>query len=249
MNPLNENNLTETTRKTFSKGRIFLFVDETGDPGHPDQTSSSRYYQLNIAIIHRESLSQLNKHFSAFRYFKDTGKELKRYTKDSKILAGVFSDLVHKHNALFISFILEKAKYTGPYLKKINKNAFAYDPNKFRNFVVRRSFEHIFSKLVSVDPENNNLEIVFDRYLESETDEESLKKYLRGNYKLPAFEKIVQVDSEYSEAVQVSDFIGRFVKEHCFDGNENMTVDVFDFIRIFILENPDTISEKRPDTP
>ena len=150
---------------------------------------------------------------------------------------------------LFVSFILEKAKYTGPYLKKIGKSDFAYDPNKFRNFVVRRSFEYVFSKLVTIDPEMNNLEIVFDRYLESEKDEENLKQYLRNNYRLPAFEKIVQVDSEYSEAVQVSDFVGRFVKEYCFDGNENMTTDVFDFIRIFILENPDIISEKRPDTP
>ena len=249
MNSLNENNLTEQSQKTFGKGRVFLFVDETGDPGHPNETSASRYYQLNISIIHRDSLPQLHKHFAAFRYFKDAGKELKTYKKDSKVLAGVFSDLVHKHNILFCSFILEKEKYTGPYLKKIDKEKFDYNPNKFRNFVVRRSFEYIFSKLVSIDPENNNLEIVFDRYLESEADEESLKKYLRGNYNLPAFEKIVQVDSEYSEAVQVSDFIGRFVKEHCFDGNENMTVDVFDFIKIFILENPDTISEKRPDTP
>lgn len=235
--------------KTFGKGRVFLFVDETGDPGHPDSASSSRYYQLNIAIIHRESLPYLHKHLSAFRYFKDSGKELKKHTRDAKLLAGIFDDLVKKSNILFVSFILEKSKYTGPYLKKINKSAFAYDSNKFRNFVVRRSFEHVFSKLVSIDPEMNNIEVVFDRYLESETDEESLKKYLRGNYNLPTFEKMVQVDSEYSEAVQVSDFIGRFVKEHCFDGNENMTVDVFDFIRIFILENPDTISEKRPDTP
>ena len=104
---------------------------------------------------------------------------------------------------LFVSFILEKAKYTGPYLKKIGKSDFAYDPNKFRNFVVRRSFEYVFSKLVTIDPEMNNLEIVFDRYLESEKDEENLKQYLRNNYRLPAFEKIVQVDSEYSEAVQV----------------------------------------------
>ena len=249
MDPINKNNLTEQLPRTFPKGRVFLFVDETGDPGHPDSTSSSRYYQLNIAIIHRESLSHLHKHLSAFRYFKDSGKELKKHTRDAKLLAGIFDDLVKKNNILFVSFILEKEKYTGPYLKKINKTAFAYDPNKFRNFVVRRSFEYIFSKLVEIDPEMNNVEVVFDRYLESEADEESLKKYLRGNYNLPAFEKIVQVDSEYSEAVQVSDFIGRFVKEHCFDVNENMTVDVFDFIRIFILENPDTISEKRPDTP
>lgn len=237
------------SRKTFAKGRIFLFLDETGDPGHPLETSSSRYYQLNIAIIHRESLASMHKHLAAFRYFKDSGKELKKHTRDAKILAGVFDDLVKKSNVLFVSFILEKEKYTGPYLKKIGKSEFAYDPNKFRNFVVKRSLEYIFAKLIKVDDENNNVELVFDRYLESETDEENLKKYLRGNYKLPAFEKIVQVDSEYSEAVQVSDFIGRFVKEHCFDSNEEMTVDVFDFIRIFILENPDIINEKRPDTP
>lgn len=250
MNSVNEQNSTEQPpRKTFAKGRVFLFVDETGDPGHPSSESSSRYYQLNVAVVHRESLAQMHKHLAAFRYFKDSGKELKKHTRDAKTLAGVFTDLAHKDNILFVSFILEKAKYTGPYLKRIGKTDFAYNPKKFRNFVVRRSFEHIFSKLVEIDPETNNLEVVFDRYLESEADEENLKEYLRGNYKLPAFEKIVQVDSEYSEAVQMSDFIGRFVKEHCFDGNENMTVDVFDFIRIFILENPDTISEKRPDTP
>ncbi|MDP1688573.1 MAG: DUF3800 domain-containing protein [bacterium] len=250
MNPINENNSTEQrTRITFGKGRVFLFVDETGDPGHPSETSSSRYYQLNIAIVHREAMASMHKHLSAFRYFKDSGKELKKHERDAKLLAGVFEDLAKKNNVIFTSFILEKEKYTGPYLKKINENIFTYNPNKFRNFVVRRSFEYIFSKLILIDSENHNLEIVFDRYLDSEADEENLKKYLRGNYRLPAFEKIVQVDSEYSEAVQVSDFIGRFVKEYCFDGNENMTVDVFDFIRIFILENPDTICEKRPDTP
>jgi hypothetical protein len=157
--------------------------------------------------------------------------------------------LYHKENVLFLSFILEKSKYTGPYLKKIGKKVFNYNPKMFRNFVIRRSFEYTFNNLIKIDSEKNNLEVVFDRYLESEEDENNLKKYLRGNYKLPKFEKIVQVDSEYSESVQVSDFIGRFIKEYCFDGNGNMTVDVFDFIKIFILENPDTICEKRPDTP
>lgn len=233
----------------FEKGRVFLFIDETGDPGHPSERSASRYYQLNISIIHRNSLASMHKHLAAFRYFKDSGKELKKHTRDAKILAGVFDDLVKKSNVLFVSFILEKEKYTGPYLQKIGKTEFAYNPNKFRNFVVRRSLEYIFTKLVTINPEMNNLELVFDRYLESEEDEENFKKYLRGNYRLPAFEKIVQVDSEYSEAVQVSDFIGRFVKEYCFDHNENMTTNVFDFIKIFILENPDTVNEKRPDTP
>ncbi len=250
MKSYNEKNLVEQmVKKSFGKGRVFLFIDETGDPGHPESTSSSRYYQLNITITHRDSLASLHKHLAAFRYFKDSGKELKRHTRDTKLLAGIFTDLHKKSDVVFLSFILDKEKYTGPYLNKIGKTAFTYDSNKFRNFVVRRSFEYIFENLIEIDKEANNVEVVFDRYLESEKDEESLKAYLRGNYRLPALEKIVQVDSEYSEAVQVSDFIGRFVKEHCFDNNENMTVDVFDFIKIYILENPDLICEKRPDTP
>jgi hypothetical protein len=250
MNSLsNDKSIQGSSVKSFDTGTVFLFVDETGDPGHPSKKDASRYYQLNVSVIHRDALKYLNKHLSAFRYFKDSGKELKKHTHDSKVLAGVFNSLSKKEGVLFLSFILEKNKYTGPYLSSIGKDQFSYDPNKFRNFVVRKSFEHIFSNLVKVDREKNNLEIVFDRYLNSESDEDNLKKYLRGNYKLPPFEKIVQVDSEYSDAVQVSDFIGRFVKEHCFDGNEEMTVDVFDFIKIFILEKPDLISEKRPDTP
>ena len=236
-------------KQSFEKGRVFLFIDETGDPGHPSKVDASRYYQLNIAVIHRDSLRYLNKHLAAFRYFRDSGKELKKHTKESKMLAGVFKDVADKNGVIFLSFILNKEKYTGPYLQSINKTQFSYDPNKFRNFIVRKSLEYLFSKVVQVNPESNNVEIVFDRYLESELDEENLKKYLRGNYKLPAFEKIVQVDSEYSESVQVSDLIGRYVKEYCFDGNTEMVVDVFGFIRIFILESPDNISEKRPDTP
>lgn len=241
--------LPDTKKLNFDKGRVFLFVDETGDPGHPSKVDASRYYQLNISVVHRNALRHLNKHLAAFRYFRDSGNELKKHTKDSKILGGVFKDLAGKDGILFVSFILNKVNYTGPYLHKIRKTAFSYDAKKFRNFIVRRSLEYTFSQLVEVDSQINNIELVFDRYLDSDEDEENLKKYLRGNYNLPAFEKIVQVDSEYSEAVQVSDFIGRFVKSHCFDGNEHMTNDVFDFIRIFILENPDIISEKRPDTP
>jgi len=247
---LNPNLKIETRKKkTFENGWVFFFVDETGDPGHPSKKDSSRYYQLNIAIAHRSSLKQLNKHIAAFRYFKDTGKELKKHTHDMKVLGGAFKDVSKKDGIIFLSYILSKENYTGPYLSKIGKDKFTYDPKKFRNFVIRKSFEHIFREVVDVNLESHNLELVFDRYLESESDEDNLKQYLRGNYNLPHFEKIVQVDSEYSEAVQVSDYIGRYVKEYCFDGNEKMVTPLFDFIRIFVLEKPDSIIEKRPDTP
>ena len=232
---------------TFDKGWIFLFIDETGDPGHPSQRDASRYYQLNITVSHRNSLKYINKHLAAFRYFKDSGKELKRHTRDAKVLGEVYRDVSAKDGVLFFSFILNKEDYIGPYLHKIGKETHKYNPKKFRNFVIRRSFEYVFEELVSVDTEKHDIEVVFDRYLESEEDEKNLKDYLRGNYRLPHFEKIVQVDSEYSEAVQISDYMGRYVKEYCFDG-KNVTTPIFDFIRIFKMENPDHITEKRPDT-
>ncbi len=232
----------------FDKGRIFLFIDETGDPGHPSKKDASRYYQLNILIAHRDGLRHLNKELAAFRYFRDSGKELKKYVAETKILAGIFKNLANKNGILFLSFILTKEKFMDNYLHRIGKNSDNYNPNKFRNFIVRKSLEYVFAHILSIDSERNNIEIVFDRYLESETDEEALKKYLRGNYTLPTFEKIVQIDSEYSEAVQVSDFIGRLVKDYCFDQYTDSTIDIHDFIRIFILEGSGDISEKRPDT-
>lgn len=242
-------NSTAQNRVTFDEGWVFLFLDETGDPGHPSQRDSSRYYQLNVTVAHRESLKHLHKHLAAFRYFKESGKELKKHTRDARVLGEVYRDVSSKDGVMFLSFILNKEEYTGPYLRKFGREIYQYNSNKFRNFVIRMSLEYIFGRLIQVDTEKHHIEIVFDRYLQAEADEENLKQYLRGNYNLPHFENIVQVDSEYSEAVQVSDYIGRYVKEYCFDGNEEMTVPIFDFIRIFQLENPDRIIEKRPATP
>jgi len=235
--------------RSFDAGRIFLFVDETGDPGHPRQRDASRYYQLNVTVAHRTALKHIHKHLAAFRYFKDTGNELKKHTRDAKILSEVYKNLATKDGVSFFSFVLHKETYTGPYLHKYGKNVQQYNPKKFRNFVIRKSFEHIFNELMVIDTQVNNIEVVFDRYLESEDDENNLKQYLRGNYNLPHHEKIVQVDSEYSEAVQVSDCMGRYVKAYCFDEEDKLAVPVFDFIRIFTIEDPDHITEKRPDTP
>lgn len=240
---------TTNDRVIFDDGWVFVFADETGDPGHPSQRDSSRYYQLNLTIAHRDSLKHLYKHLAAFRYFKESGKELKKHTRDAQVLGEVYRDVAAKNGVIFLSFILSKEEYTGPYLRKFGKEIYQYNPNKFRNFVIRMSLEYVFREIVSIDTEKNHIEIVFDRYLQAEDDEDNLKQYLRGNYHLPHFEKITQVDSEYSEAVQVSDYIGRYVKEYCFDGNEEMTLPIFDFIRIFQLENPDRIIEKRPATP
>jgi hypothetical protein len=227
----------KTSKLTFPKGRVFVFIDETGDPGDPSNKSSSRYFQLNIIVIHRESLHVLNKHLSAFRYFKNSGKELKRHNRDLEILTQIFIELASVSNVLFSSFIINKENY-------FEDCIFNFTPNNLRNFIIKISLEYIFNKLTHIDSESNNIEIVFDRYLESEKDEYELKQYLRGNYKLPKFDKIVQVDSEYSDSLQASDFLGKFVKDCFIDKNIHINMDILNLIRVFNVENNNIIKAK-----
>jgi hypothetical protein len=244
MNKINNQDKIQT--HSFPKGRIFIFIDETGDPSHYSNSSSSQYFQFNFTIIHRESLHKLNKHMASFRYFKDSGKEFKRYIRDEKILAGLCADLVYKENVLFLSFILDKKEYIDTYLNGIKKDKDKFDTNKFRNYVIKQCFEYIFNNLINIETQINNIEVIFDRYLESEEDENSLKKYLRGNNKLPKLDKIVQIDSEYSDSIQVSDFIGKLVKEYCLDLDPVLEVNIFEFIQVFDLKNLYTVIKKCP---
>ena len=84
--------------------RLFLFIDETGDPGHPDQENASRHYYLNVIVIGREGVTQLAKHLSAFRYFNNATKELKRYSRQSEQLKDIFQDLQDTGVAGLFSF-------------------------------------------------------------------------------------------------------------------------------------------------
>ena len=154
-----------------------------------------------------------------------------------------------RHPAVaFFSFFLHKEKYVGPYLKRIGVGKHDYDANKFRNFVVRKSLEKVCRNVLSsvsditTEPE---IELVFDRYLAGEDDEQNLRQYLRGNYQLPNFLHIVQVDSGYSDLVQVADLLGTLVKRSVFDGNDIP----LDFVHIYCLENPDKLYKRKGPGP
>ena len=233
----NIKNKDQYKKISFQKGRVFLFIDETGDPGSPESTSSSRYFQLNIVAIHRDSLHSLNRHLSAFRYFKNSGRELKRHNRDFKILADIFIDLASKDKVLFTSFILQKEGYVKRTTEKVSSN-------QIRNYLVKIALECIFIKLIDINTQENNIEIVFDRYLESEKDECELRNYIRKNYKLPKIDKIVQIDSEYSESLQISDFLGRFVKGHFIDADAGLKLEVFEHIHVFFVKDAGVIQAK-----
>lgn len=225
--------------------RLFLFIDETGDPGHPDQESASRYYYLNVIVAGREGVAQLTKHLSAFRYFNNATKELKRYSRQADQLKDVFQDLQDTGVAGLFSFGIDKAKYVGPYLQRIKKGVPDYDPKMFRNYVVRMSLECLFGQQPNLR-DFGEIEIVFDRYLENEDDQDNLAEYLRNNYRLPHFFHILQVDSEYSDPVHAADYLGRIVKEYHIDGKHPNGL--IPFVKIYEINNPDNVKEKCPDT-
>lgn len=224
--------------------RQFVFIDETGDPGHPDQRDASRYYQLNLLAVNRPLLGKISSEFSRFRYFAGAGRELERYVGKYR---RVFTDLIYvlaNSGAFFYSFCLNKERYVGPYLKNIGREKYDYSPRLFSNFIIRKSLETFFQEHPA--QEGQEIELVFDRFLAKEDDEKNLKEYLRGNYKLPRFLHIVQVDSMYSDAVQIVDIFGSLVKHYVFD--EQLSFDHLRFCYIFHLENPDNIQRKNPDT-
>lgn len=239
----------ENKKTTLIGGeRLFLFIDETGDPGHPDQRDASTYYQLNITLANRSGVGRITRHFSRFRYFLDADKELERYQRSTKKLHEILSICAVAPEVRFYSFCLNKKTYIGPYLKKIDKGKFDYNPGKFRNFIIRKSLEALFTYEITdsfVTP--REYELVFDRFLSSEEDEQELRNYLRGNFKLPPFLHILQIDSQYSDQIQVTDFMGKMVKDYVFG---SVHKNELDFVTIYHLDNPeDVVNRKKSGHP
>lgn len=226
--------------------RTFLFIDETGDPGHPSQRDASRFYQLNIVATTRSGIREIAKHFSRFRYFRDAYKELENYLFRETDKICELLTITSKHpRVLYYSFYLDKSAYIGPYLQRIGVGKHDYDPKKFRNFIVRKSLEKVTRDILpelQEFSESPEIELVFDRYLTSDSDEQKLKEYLQGNYKLPKFIHIVQADSEYSDMLQVSDLLGKITKKTVFDG---IDCSIEKFAHVYCLENPDLLKKRK----
>ncbi len=196
--------------------KYFIFVDERGDPG--SVVDSSSYYQLNVVLTNRIGIQNINKEISRFRYFLDFGKELKEYWSRDKLKAKIVdiveNILVHnEENVYTFIFYVDKKKYKGPHLGKSG--------TKFRDYLLIKALEYIFKNNEYVSLEKlESIELVIDRYLENEKEQRGLADFIRNNYNLPRSKDgvskiahIVHIQSLYSDALQVSDIIGRYFSE------------------------------------
>jgi hypothetical protein len=196
--------------------KLFLFIDESGDPGNG--RDSSKYYQINILAANHEGMVAINEAVSTMRYFLGSGRELKEYWSHRKIKKKL-RELVEltlikcseSKEMRALVFRVEKENYTGPYLGESGK--------RFRNFILKESLRQLFERI------NHNsyhsIEVVIDRYLESEEDQSNLKQYLKTKYDLPRspgsfhskITHLIHVQSIYSEQIQFTDLIGKFANK------------------------------------
>lgn len=97
--------------------RLFLFIDETGDPGHIAKEGSSPYYQVNIVSCTEVGLEEITKQISRFRFFRKSGKELKRYKREADLLIDICM-VLYFFGVVFQAFIIQKEAFFRDHITK-----------------------------------------------------------------------------------------------------------------------------------
>lgn len=191
-------------------GRLFLFIDESGDAGY-EKPDSSKYYAELVLSVTDDCLPDLNRPILNWRYCRNLVQEIKRPPKKgdlTKLFLQPFSEL-HRMDMIKCACVyLIKEDYKGPYLKDTSYRG--KKPNWFRNWVHRQLLEYYFSLH---KPTAEYIEIVFDRFEISDKDKAELELYLARNWSLPKFRHITQADSIYVETLQVVSQLANLVQE------------------------------------
>lgn len=231
--------------------RDFVFIDESGNDGEPEKEGASDYYMVNALHLTDLTLQGMFNRLNHLRYFHKLDGELKNVHKNPKIRNSLLdiSEWFHGVNGFSMtSTYLDKRCYKGPYLHKDSPRG--RNPKYFRNFIIGKTLERHFYKnqtLSSPDPE---LEIIIDRFIENKEDEENLVNYLKKKCNLPSILHIVQVDSRYSDPIQIVDLFARLLKVKYVDGWGVLEEYDFDFVEVVCLnhiprEYPKTLGEKK----
>lgn len=213
--------------------RDFIFLDESGDSGKAKLEDSSDFYMTTALHVTDISLREMINQLSRIRYFQGLDKEIKNIHKDDTILSVLMDILewISNDQDIFVtSAYLEKVNYEGPYLHEDSYGG--YDSKKFMKFIIRRTLERHFYTNEQLSPE---LEIVIDRFLLKKEDELAILGYLKDNYSLPEINYLVQVDSRYSDAIQLVDLIGRIIKAKHLDGWEDLEIYKLNFAEVICL--------------
>lgn len=216
---------------------VYIFVDESGDPGDNDGTGANSTYYTELALqVDTEQILYLVRHIINWRYVKGMlgePKQLPYKNQELKRFLTPFLDL-HRDGYLKSSAVfLFKPNYTGPYLK--GKGKFGYNPIFFRNFVHKQLLEYH----LGLFPQDSNhyLEVIFDYYTMSKPYLNNVFYYLSHVCKLP-LDSISHLDSSCSWMLQTAGQLANLISQVPFSTLGEEIVEMLTFIQLKDITEP-----------
>lgn len=201
----------------MAKSFNYIFVDESGDPGRPYETDdsgnkiptgASLFYILSAVCLNSENLFAMENRIMEIKNSYGYRSEIKSETIPLdlyKELLGIINEL-----EIYIYYrIIDKNKYKGVFAvdgkKKLHNIFDEYNLAKLVSFAIRKcDFEK--AEIIIDRADRRLLDGKFDNfndYLKKKVDTKTIKRV----------EFVTHVNSEYVNAMQISDLISGAIKD------------------------------------
>jgi len=215
---------------------LFLFIDESGDPGDNDGTKLNTIYYAELAIqTEYGCLSPLVEHIIKWRHDEGISNEPKHIPKDEGKCQDFLEPIIKLHQSGVIQFsavYLRKDKYTGPYLKT---DSLTWNNRlSFRNFVHRQLLEHHFS--LYPKERDDYISAIFDYYRMSRSDFKNITNYLCNICKF-RLDSIVHLDSECSWVLQLAGQLAHAISQAQLGKTPKSITDMLSFVSLKDITN------------
>jgi len=178
----------------------YIFIDESGDPGDNDGTSTNSRYYIEVALqLDSGGLRDLSKHIINWRYVRGIYSEPQQiHTRGLQRYLQPIIELHHSDMLKCSCVHLQKSDYTGPYLKVSSPKG--QNPIRFRHYIHRQLLEFHFR---TYPAQSENIDLVFDYYRMSEEALANLDMYIHRICNLPQVGRISHVESEICLPLQI----------------------------------------------
>jgi hypothetical protein len=196
---------------------VYLFVDETGDPGK----KGSKYFGMALLEVSNEHYKAIESVISSYRLLSGMFAEFKelpqRYIVGLNLLRGI-SSLAEVSLVQASGIYIEKTSYSGRYLTwsdyGISEKEWAY---YLRNYLIRHLLEYHFENR---DIFTIRIDLVLDRILLTESQRANTISYLNSEkviqletpFCIPRIEFLTIADSKYVCCLQISHILADLVK-------------------------------------
>jgi len=209
----------------ISKSYNYIFVDESGDPGkifkidslgNKVPTGASLYYILSAVCVNSQQLFLLEDRIIEVKNKFGYKKEIKS-TDVSLPLFKALLDILNQLNIKVFYRLIDKKKYKGKFAAsgKKNHNVFdEYNLVKLVNLATRKS-EFLNAEVVIDRADRRLLDGNFencDNYLKKRVNTKTIQRIKHINH----------VNSEYVNAMQMSDLVSGAIKDHFTKRNRDL---------------------------